>query len=46
MQIIKRFDEIIDEVKEEQYPYIDKKGRIHEYDPNFGKIYEYICISH
>lgn len=38
----KRFDEIIDEVKEEQYPYIDEKGRIHEYDPNFGKIDDYI----
>ena len=41
----KRFDEIIDEVKEEQYPYIDEKGRIHEYDPNFGKIDDYILCS-
>ena len=38
----KRFDELIDEVKEEQYPYIDDNGRIHEYDPNFGKIDDYI----
>lgn len=34
----KRFDEIIQQVLEEQYPYIDEYGRIHEYNPNYGTI--------
>ena len=38
----KRFDEIIEQVIEEQYPYIDEQGRIHEYNPNYGTIDSYI----
>lgn len=38
----KKFDDIIQEVLEEQYPYIDEKGRIHEYNPEYGKIDNYL----
>lgn len=38
----KTFDEIITETIEEQYPYIDDKGRIHEYNPNHANIDTYL----
>lgn len=36
------FNQMIEEIQEEQYPYIDKQGRIHEYNPNYGLIDNYI----
>ena len=36
------FDEMINEVLEEQYPFIDEHGRIHEYNPEYSKIDNYL----
>ena len=38
----KKLDEIVYEVLEEQYPFIDEHGRIHEYNPEYGKIDNYL----
>ena len=38
----KELDHIIKEVLEEQYPYIDEQGRIHEYNPEYSLIDNYI----
>lgn len=38
----KTFDEIVQEVLDEQYPFIDEDGRIHEYNPEYGKIDNYL----
>ena len=38
----KELDHIIKEVLEEQYPYIDEQGRIHEYNPEYSLIENYI----
>lgn len=38
----KELDHIIKEVLEEQYPYIDEQGRIHEYNPEYSKVDTYI----
>lgn len=38
----KKLDEIVHEVLEEQYPFIDEHGRIHEYNPEYGKIDNYL----
>ena len=38
----KPLDNIIKEVLEEQLPYIDEQGRIHEYNPEYGLIDSYI----
>ena len=38
----KELDHIIKEVLEEQYPYIDEQGRIHEYNPEYSLIDNYL----
>lgn len=38
----KELDEMIEEILEEQLPYIDEQGRIHEYNPDYGLIDTYI----
>jgi len=38
----KELDPMIQEVLEEQYPYIDEQGRIHEYNPEYSKIDNYL----
>ena len=38
----KPLDNIVAEVLEEQLPYIDEQGRIHEYNPEYGLIDSYI----
>lgn len=38
----KPLDDIIEEVLEEQLPYIDEQGRIHEYNPEYGNIDTYL----
>ena len=38
----KRLDDIVQEVIEEQYPFMDQDGRIHEYNPEFSRIDNYL----
>ena len=38
----KELDVMIEEMLEEQLPYIDEDGRIHEYNPEYGSIDNYI----
>lgn len=38
----KDLDNMVQEVLEEQYPYIDEQGRIHEYNPEYSKIDTYL----
>ena len=38
----KELDQIIQEVMDEQYPYIDEQGRIHEYNPEYSLIDNYL----
>ena len=38
----KPLDKMVEEVLEEQLPYIDGQGRIHEYNPEYGLIDNYI----
>ena len=38
----KELDHMVKEILEEQLPYIDEHGRIHEYNPEFSKIDDYL----
>lgn len=37
-----RLDPMIKEILEEQYPFIDEDGRIHEYNPEYSKVDDYL----
>ena len=38
----KELDIMVNEILEEQLPYIDEQGRIHEYNPEYSKVDTYI----
>lgn len=38
----KQLDQMVAEILEEQLPYIDEQGRIHEYNPEYSKVDDYI----